>query len=95
LQQLQLTVPEATFSASGVWGSVSSASAPGVNTGPQAQPAPLSRKPGADSRRTELNFKLDIADAGVLLARFGMAGVVRGGSSGRLWRAPWAGPDSL
>ena len=30
-------------------------------------------------RRTVLNFKLDVGDAGLLLERFGMAGVVRGG----------------
>ena len=91
LQQLLLTVPEATFSANGVWGSVSNSSAPPVNSGPQAQPAPLSRKPGGDGRRTELNFKLDIADAGVLLARFGMANVVRGGSGKLEGTMGWAG----
>jgi len=90
LQQLQLTVPEATFSASGVWGSVSSASAPAANTGSQAQgPA---RKLGADSRRTELNFKLDIADSGALLARFGMANVLRAGGGKIEGTVGWAAP---
>jgi uncharacterized protein (TIGR02099 family) len=87
LQQLQLTGPEATFSASGVWGSVSSASAPVPASGPLA-PA---RKPASDSRRTELSFKLDIADAGALLARFGMANVVRAGSGKMEGTVGWAG----
>ena len=87
LQQLQLTVPEATFSASGVWGSVSSASAPAALSG---TPAPA-RKTVSDGRRTELNFKLDIADAGALLARFGMANVVRAGGGKIEGTMGWAG----
>jgi uncharacterized protein YhdP len=90
LQQLQLTVPEATFSASGVWGAVSSASAPAANSGTQAQ-APA-RKLGTDGRRTELNFKLDIADAGALLARFGMANVLRAGGGKIEGTVGWAAP---
>lgn len=89
LQQLQVTVPEATFSASGVWGAVSSASAPPA-TG-SASPAPLRKTPG-DARRTELNFKLDIADAGALLARFGMVNVVRAGSGKIEGSVGWAAP---
>jgi len=88
LQQLQLTVPEATFNATGVWGAVSSASAPsaaGAATG-------LSRKALGDARRTELNFKLDIADAGALLARFGMVNVVRAGSGKIEGSVGWAAP---
>ena len=93
LQQLQLSVPEATFRANGVWGAVSSlsATAPGA-----AAPVPV-RKTGADGRRTELNFTLDIADSGALLARFGMANVVRAGSGkieGKVgWGAPPLNPD--
>jgi len=87
LQQLQLTVPEATFSASGVWGLVSSASAPVGNSGSP----PQARKIAADGRRTELNFKLDIADAGALLARFGMANVVRAGGGKIEGTMAWAG----
>ena len=90
LQQLQLTVPEATFSASGVWGAVSSASAPAANSGTQAQ-APA-RKLGTNGRRTELNFKLDIADSGALLARFGMANVLRAGGGKIEGTVGWAAP---
>ena len=87
LQQLQLTVPEATFSASGVWGAVSSAAAPAPSSGSQAS----ARKVSADTRRTELSFKLDIADAGALLARLGMANVVRAGSGKVEGTMGWAG----
>ena len=87
LQQLQLTVPEATFSASGVWGAVSSAAAPVPSSGSQASV----RKVPVDSRRTELSFKLDIADAGALLARLGMANVVRAGSGKVEGTMGWAG----
>jgi uncharacterized protein YhdP len=55
------------------------------------------RKAGADGRRTELNFTLDIADSGALLARFGMANLVRAGSGkieGKVdWGAPPLNPD--
>jgi uncharacterized protein (TIGR02099 family) len=36
--------------------------------------------PEGSARRTQLDFRLDVDDAGQLLARFGRAGVVRGGS---------------
>jgi len=93
LQQLQLSVPEATFRANGVWGAVSSLSA----TAPGAATTVPVRKAGADGRRTELNFTLDIADSGALLARFGMANLVRAGSGkieGKVdWGAPPLNPD--
>ena len=88
LQQLQVTVPEATFNATGVWGAVSSASAPSA----AGTAAGLPRKATGDARRTELNFKLDIADAGALLARFGMANVVRAGSGKMEGSVGWGAP---
>lgn len=88
LQQLQVTAPEATFNATGVWGTVSSAGAPSAGG---TAPLALRKAPG-DARRTELNFKLDIADAGALLARFGMANVVRGGSGRIEGSVGWAAP---
>jgi len=93
LQQLQLSVPEATFRANGVWGAVSSASA----TAPGAATTIPARKAGVDGRRTELNFTLDIGDSGALLARFGMPNLVRAGSGkieGKVgWAAPPLNPD--
>ncbi|SCK61964.1 TIGR02099 family protein [Variovorax sp. HW608] len=45
--------------------------------------APGATSTGRDARRTSMDFKLDIADAGALLGRFGMKDVVRRGR-GRL-----------
>ncbi|WP_367848093.1 YhdP family protein [Rhodoferax sp. WC2427] len=42
-------------------------------------------------RRTTLNFQLDIADAGQLLARFGMPGVVRRGKGQMAGQVGWVG----
>lgn len=67
LNRLALSNPDATFTAQGSW-----AAPPG--TTPAA---------GRDQRRTSMDFKLDIADAGGLLTRFGMKDVVRRGR-GRL-----------
>ncbi|WP_334135401.1 YhdP family protein [Tepidimonas sp.] len=68
LQALRLTVPEARLSAAGNWAPATSLTAPGQ---------------AAAARRTALQLRLDIDDAGALLQRFGYAGVVRGGR-GRL-----------
>ncbi|MCX7693306.1 MAG: YhdP family protein [Tepidimonas taiwanensis] len=69
LQSLRLTVPEARLTASGNW-------AP-------ASPALTAPGQAASARRTALQVRLDIDDAGALLERFGFAGVLRGGR-GRL-----------
>ncbi len=77
LNKLNLTLPEATFAATGNW----------RRTGEGA----------ARARRTAMQFRLDIRDAGQLLGRFGMPGVVRRGA-GRLqgsvgWDGSPFGPD--
>lgn len=46
---------------------------------------------GAAARRTALNFRLDIDDAGQLLTRFGRAGLVRGGKGHLEGQIDWAG----
>ena len=55
----------------------------------------LAEAPGArlsrERRRTALKFKLDITDAGALLARFGMPGVVRNGQGKIEGRIGWIG----
>ena len=83
LHKLNLSTPEATFTANGNWALLGAGEASGPRTGPL--------------RRTVLNFKLDIRDAGELLQRFGMADVVRRGQ-GRLqgqvaWRGAPLSPD--
>lgn len=77
LNKLNLSLPEASFAATGNW----------RRTGEGA----------ARARRTAMQFRLDIRDAGQLLGRFGMPGVVRRGA-GRLqgsvgWDGSPFGPD--
>ncbi len=80
LNKLSLTMPEATFSAQGSWAAVPGAA-------PRGRAAP---------RRTSMNFKLDIADAGALLNRFGMKDVLRRGKGKLGGDVEWHGsPFSL
>lgn len=71
LSRLQLSAPEASFSASGRW--AVRARAPVLSLDPRTP------RPADDPRRTLLHFKLDIRDAGALLARFDMPGVLARG----------------
>jgi uncharacterized protein (TIGR02099 family) len=58
--------------------------------------APGGRVGRAEQRRTAMTFRLDIADAGDLLARFGMPGVLRRGSGRLEGDVSWRGsPFSL
>ncbi len=85
LNKLNLTMPEAVFNATGNWASVNS---------PAAQvPAPAASRPGqrAERRRTVMNFKLEIADSGQLLTRFGMKDVVRRGKGRMDGQVSWLG----
>jgi uncharacterized protein (TIGR02099 family) len=84
LNKLNLTMPEATFSATGNWAAVNAQAVP--PGGPR--PGPLS--PG-ERRRTVMNFKFDIADSGLLLARFGMKDVVRRGKGRMEGQVSWLG----
>ncbi len=80
LNKLSFTMPEATFTAQGSWAAV-----PGV--APRGRGVP---------RRTSMNFKLDIADAGALLSRFGMKDVLRRGKGRLGGDVDWQGsPFSL
>jgi uncharacterized protein YhdP len=47
--------------------------------------------PGREQRRTSMDFKLDIADAGALLTRFGMKDVVRSGRGRLEGELNWTG----
>ncbi|MDO5624349.1 MAG: YhdP family protein [Pseudomonadota bacterium] len=75
LTQLGLHMPEATLSAHGQWAT------PGAQAGDQA----------SDARRTELDFTLDVRDAGALLARVDMPGVLSHGEGHLHGRLAWAG----
>lgn len=84
LTKLLLTTPEATFAASGNWAGLNAqAAAPGG-------PRPAASPPN-EAKRTVMNFKLDIADSGALLARFGMRDVVRQGKGRMEGQVSWVG----
>ena len=81
LNKLSITNPDAQLSATGNW----------VALGNQTPPSGAARATPAAPRRTTLNFHLDIADAGQLLARFGMPGVVRRGKGYMAGQVNWVG----
>jgi uncharacterized protein (TIGR02099 family) len=83
LDKLALTTPEASFTASGNWAA--------LGAQPAAPGGPRPPRPVAEQRRTAMKFQLNIADAGALLARFGMAGVVRRGRGAMEGNVAWLG----
>lgn len=84
LNKLALSSPEAIFTATGNWVAVNAqAAAPGGPRPPPSQPG--------ERRRTVMNFKLDIADAGGALGRFGMKDVVRRGRGRMEGQVSWVG----
>ncbi|MDD0810904.1 YhdP family protein [Curvibacter sp. RS43] len=81
LNKFNLITPEATFTATGNWAQVGASR--------------LSRSL-QEHRRTVMNFRLDVRDAGELLKRLGMAGVVRQGHGLMEGQVAWLGsPLSL
>ncbi|MGC1172987.1 YhdP family protein, partial [Polaromonas sp.] len=86
LNKLNVIVPEATLTATGNWVAVDAQ---------QAVAASGARGAG-ERRRTVMNFKLDIADSGELLKRFGMNDVIRRGKGKLEGQIAWIGsPLSL
>lgn len=83
LTHLSLHTPEATLNAQGRW--ATRAGAPAL---PVDARAPL---PADEPRRTELDLTLDIHDAGALLARFDMPGVLARGRGQLHGSLAWAG----
>jgi uncharacterized protein (TIGR02099 family) len=84
LNKLNLSMPEAAFTATGNW----------VALDGQAPSAAGARAP--ERRRTAMKFRLDIADSGLLLARFGMKDLVRRGKGRMEGQVAWLGsPLSL
>ncbi len=79
LEKLNLSTPEARLQATGHW---AIAAAPRGVTGVAS---------AAVQRRTALQLKLEIEDAGALLARLGMPGVVRGGQGSLTGQVAWLG----
>jgi uncharacterized protein YhdP len=81
LNKFNLTVPEATLTASGNWTRVNA----------QGAALAAANMTGPERRRTVLNFKLDIVDGGALLARMGMKDVVRQASGKLQGQIAWLG----
>jgi len=81
LNKFNLSMPEATFAASGNWARLNAQS---VAASGAAQAAP-------ERRRAVLNFKLDIADGGALMTRLGMKDVVRRASGKMEGQVAWLG----
>lgn len=84
LNKLRIATPEAEFNATGNW------AAAGAQPVPPGGPRPGPLPPG-ERRRTAMNFKLDIADSGRLLARFGMQDIVRRGRGRMEGQVAWVG----
>ncbi len=79
LNRFNITTPEAVLAASGNWANVS------------ASAAPAPGRSIRERRRTLLNFRLDINDAGELLNRFGMREVLRKGRGKIEGQVAWMG----
>ncbi len=78
LRKLGLTVPEATFMATGSW------------EAPASGPSVPKRR-DVERRRMAMNFRLDIADSGALLSRLGMKDVIRRGKGKIEGQVGWLG----
>jgi uncharacterized protein (TIGR02099 family) len=83
LNKLNLTLPEASFTATGNWAAL------GAQPAPAGGPRPV--RNAAEVRRTVMNFRLDIADSGQLLTRFGMKDVIRRGKGRMEGQVAWVG----
>ena len=70
LNKLNVTVPEASFKASGKW---------------------ITSREGTQLANTEMNFKLDISDAGELLNRLGTKDALKGGGGKLEGQVNWQG----
>ncbi|MEK9804300.1 MAG: AsmA-like C-terminal region-containing protein, partial [Curvibacter sp.] len=87
LSRLHIKMPEAEFTASGNWAIYQEASEPPPR-------AAVPRTPAAargERRRTVMNFRLDVADAGGLLSRLGMPDLIRAGRGLMEGQASWIG----
>jgi uncharacterized protein YhdP len=83
LNKLSLSMPEATFTASGNWAA--------MGAQPVAPGGPRQAARANERRRTAMKFRLDIADAGGLLNRLGMKDVVRRGRGQMEGTVSWIG----
>ncbi|MCX7251803.1 MAG: YhdP family protein, partial [Burkholderiales bacterium] len=82
LEKLNLSSPEARLQATGHWA---------IAAAPRGVAGAAGVASAAVQRRTALQLKLEIEDAGALLARLGMPGVVRGGQGSLTGQVAWLG----
>jgi uncharacterized protein (TIGR02099 family) len=83
LDKLSLSTGDLTFNALGNWAAIGAQPVPPGS--PRQDPRPGER------RRTSMKFRLDIADAGQALARFGMKDIVRRGRGSMEGTVSWVG----
>ena len=88
LNKFNVTLPEAVLTASGNWAAPTAPADAGT--------LPTGNRSPAERRRTQMNFRLDVADSGELLKRFGMADLIRRGKGRLEGDVGWTGsPLSL
>lgn len=86
LNRFDVTSPEAVFKATGNWAALRTQPPDGAAASDRAR----------ESRRTVMNFRLDILNAGDLLGRLGMKDIVRRGKGHMQGQVAWLGsPLSL
>jgi uncharacterized protein (TIGR02099 family) len=85
LNKLNVILPEAVLTATGNWVALNAQAiaAAGANR--------AAARTAAERRRTVMNFKLEIADSGALLKRFGMGEVIRRGKGKLEGQVAWVG----
>jgi uncharacterized protein (TIGR02099 family) len=79
LNRFNISTPDATLTATGNWTHVN------------AQAPAAAARALRERRRTALNFRLDVADSGDLLKRFGMPGVIAKGKGKIEGQVSWLG----
>lgn len=84
LNKLNVILPEAVLTANGNWVALNAQAAAAAATNRAARAA-------AERRRTVMNFKLEVADSGALLKRFGMGEVIRRGKGKLEGQVAWVG----
>ncbi len=88
LNRLHLLMPEAEFTASGSWAVNQEADELAGRVTPPRAPVTGVR---SERRRTAMNFRLQVVDAGGLLSRLGMPDLVRAGNGLMEGQVSWAG----
>lgn len=88
LSRLQVSMPEAEFTASGNWAVYQEAGEP---LGRLAAPRVAAGAARPERRRTAMNFRLDISNAGGLLTRLDMPGLIRAGKGRMEGEVSWIG----